>query len=185
MTLKRGFKTYAKKLAREVREELGLSQISPLDHFALAAHLSIPVFPMSQYSKQCPNLDYFIGKGQKYFSAITLFSNTWRMIIHNDFHALCRQKSNIVHEIAHALLQHPPVPHLNDSGERNYNSGIEGEADWLTGVLLIPEEAALQIVGNNVDKQLASDRYGVCPKMLTYRLQVTAAHKRVALFKAK
>ena len=137
---------------------------------------------MSFYLGECPNLNYFTITGQKDFSAITLFDNTWRMVIHNDSHAPCRQKSNIVHEIAHALLQHPPVVPLNNNGERNYDSGIEGEANWLAGELLITEASALHIASKKLDKQVASDMYGVCPKMLSYRLQVTAAYKRVSLF---
>lgn len=176
----RGFKSYAKKLAAEVRSELRLSATAPLDHLILAEHLGIPIIPMSQYLCECPNLGYFTSTGQKDFSAITLVEDTWRMIIHNDTHAPCRQKSNIVHELAHALLQHPPAAPLNEKGERSYDSGIEGEAHWLTGELLITDSAAMYVVKSKLDETTATDHYGVCPKMLKYRLSVTGAYQRVA-----
>lgn len=185
MALVRGFKAYAKRLAAEVREELGLSPTAPLDHLSLAESLEIPVFPMSVYLAECPALGYFTDTGQQDFSAITLFDDRWRMVIHNDTHDPCRQKSNIVHELAHALLQHPPAPPLNEHGARSYDSGIEGEANWLTGELLITEAAALHIVSAKLNAQRAADIYGVCSKMLAYRLGVTGAHKRVSRFKKK
>lgn len=183
MALVRGFKADAKRLAAEVREELGLSPIEPLDHLALAEHLCIPIFPMSAYLAKCPSLSYFTGMGQKDFSAITLFDDLWRMVIHNDTHDPCRQKSNIVHELAHALLQHPPAPPLNEHGGRTYDSGVEGEANWLAGELLITEKAALHIVSCKLDVQLAADTYGVCKKMMTFRLGATGAHARVSRFR--
>lgn len=179
MSLVWGFKSYAKRLAADARAEIGLSAVDPLDHLMLASSLEIPIYPMSQYLKECPCLGYFASTGQQHFSAITLFDDVWRMIIHNDTHAPCRQKSNIVHELAHALLQHPPAPPLNEKGGRNYDSGIEGEANWLAGELLVPDDAAVRIVKDKLDESMAAERYGVCPKMLTYRLQVTGARTRV------
>jgi uncharacterized protein DUF955 len=178
--LVRGFKTFAKKLAAETRAELGLSPAAPLDHLVLANFLGIPVIPMSDYLGECPHLDYLTSLGKSQFSAITLFDDVWRMIIHNDAHAPCRQKSNIVHEIAHALLQHPPAQPLNEKGERNYDSGIEGEAHWLAGELLVTDAAAIHVVKTKLSDAAAAARYGICPQMLKYRLAVTGAHNRAA-----
>lgn len=183
MALIRGFKAHAKRLATEVREELGLNPTEPLDHMALADHLGIPIQKMSAFLDSCPSLHYLTAKGQKHFSAITLFQGTWRTVIHNDSHAPCRQKSNIVHELAHALLQHPPAPPLTDKGERTYDSGIEGEANWLTGELLVPDSVAIHVIQSELADEVAASHYGVCPVMLRYRLRVTAAKRRVSRFR--
>lgn len=180
MALIRGFKSFAKRLAAEVREEIGLRPTQPLDHLVLADHLGIPIQRMSDYLEECPSLHYLATQGQKHFSAITLFDASWRKIIHNDTHAPCRQKSNIAHELAHALLQHPPAPPLNDKGARNYDSQIEGEAHWLAGELLVTDSAALHVVKNEIEVDVAAEQYGVCPTMLRYRLQVTGAKKRMS-----
>src|SRR5438046_1606223 len=50
MVLRRGFKTEANHIAREVRAELGLRFIDPLDPWALARHLEIQVVPLSSYA---------------------------------------------------------------------------------------------------------------------------------------
>ena len=45
--MRRGFKTEANAIAREVRSELGLDPASPLDVWRLAEHLDILVLPLS------------------------------------------------------------------------------------------------------------------------------------------
>ena len=43
--LRRGFKTEANDIAREIRQELGLGLADPLDPWVLAAQLEIPWCP--------------------------------------------------------------------------------------------------------------------------------------------
>ena len=45
--------------------------------------------------------------------------------------------------------------------------------------------SGLHIVCAKLNAQRAADIYGVCSKMLTYRLGVTGAHKRVSRFKKR
>ena len=100
-----------------------------------------------------------------------------RAIVHNDSHAATRQKSNIFHELAHGFLGHAPCAAFECDGERNYDSGIEAEAGFLTGTLMIPNEAAWHIVRNNLTRA-AGSIYGASQKMLNYRLSVSGAAKR-------
>jgi Zn-dependent peptidase ImmA (M78 family) len=44
------------------------------------------------------------------FSGVTVFSGQRRMIVYNDAHVPGRQHSDVAHELAHALLMHPPAP---------------------------------------------------------------------------
>ena len=86
------------------------------------------------------------------------------------------------HELAHGLLLHPPTPALNDQGCRNWSREIEDEANWLSGVLLVPDEAALATVKNGLDLKQAALRYGVSVDLIRYRINVSGARKRVARF---
>ena len=45
--MRRGFKTEAKKLALEIRAELGLEASARFDPYALALEYGIPVYPVS------------------------------------------------------------------------------------------------------------------------------------------
>lgn len=180
MKLRRGFKTETESISREVRSLLDLGSIDPLDPWELANELCIPIMELSTLKKEIPDdVNHFFNVEQNAFSAVTIFEGKKRMIVHNDSHSEPRQVSNITHELAHALLLHPPTPPLNDTGCRNYNQAVEEEANWLAGTLLIPAEAALNIVIKQISIVAAAFEYGVSKEMVTYRLNVTGARKRV------
>ena len=60
-------------------------------------------------------------------------------------------------------------------GERAHDSGIEAEANFLGGCLLMPNEAAIHVVTNGLSAR-AQLIYGVSRPMLDYRLRVSGAH---------
>ena len=126
----------------EIRAELGWSATDALDVFAVAEYWGIPVVPMSALPDGCGThgfLQVFRTREQDSFSAITIFTGTARLIVHNDSHHPHRQSSNIAHELSHCILEHPSAPLRNgDSGCRDWNATYEAEADWLGGALLIP-----------------------------------------------
>ena len=181
--MRRGFKTEAKEIARQVRGDLGIGMTDPLDPWRLAEWLEIPVFRLSDFGGDAEGaLGYFSGAGRSVFSAVTVFDGNRRLIVHNDVHSAARQASNICHELAHGLLLHPPTPALDDHGCRFWSKEIEDEANWLSGVLLVPDEAAIAVVKNGVDLGQAAAYYGVSAQMLRFRINVSGARKRVQRF---
>ena len=180
MGLRRGFKTEANHIAREVREELGLRFSDPLDPWALARHLEIPVVPLISFNgSSAEAVHHFHRIDQGAFSAVTVFDGPRRLIVYNDSHSLGRRSSDMAHELAHALLQHRPGSALDDRGCRRWNAEQEEEANWLSGALLVSEEAALQIARTGQSFEEAAETYRVSQAMITFRLNVTAAHRRV------
>ena len=181
MALRRGFKTDVNDIARAVREELRLSATAPFRPHDLALHLDIPILPLSDFVRQLPDaVRYFRRRGAGEFSAVTVFAGTSRLIVHNDAHAPGRQANDLAHELSHALLFHEPKPALNALGCRDWDEDCEDEADFLAGVLLVPEEATLEIV--RLDRSLveAADVYGVSGPLMRWRINVTGARARVA-----
>jgi Zn-dependent peptidase ImmA (M78 family) len=117
MALRRGFKAAAKEIARQIRTELRLSITAPLNPWALAEHLGIPVVELSSMVGVVPNaVRYFSTDNPSEFSAVTVFDGLRRAIVYNDSHARCRQCSDITHELSHGLLLHPPRPALDERG---------------------------------------------------------------------
>jgi Zn-dependent peptidase ImmA (M78 family) len=181
MVLRRGFKSEANAIAKEIRAEMGLSLMAPLDPWALAEHLEIPVITLSSMSETVPHaVRHFSLVNTSEFSAMTVFSGTRRVIIYNDSHIKGRQSSDIAHEASHGLLLHTPKPALAANGCRDWDEAMESEADWLAGVLLISEEAALNIARRNLPLEEAAALYGVSQKMVRWRLGVTGAQKRLS-----
>jgi Zn-dependent peptidase ImmA (M78 family) len=181
MGYRRGFKSDANGTAREVRAELGLRALDRLDPWSLAAHLEIPVVPLSASDRDAPfAVRHFTEIDPGAFSAITVFYGHRRHIVHNDSHMAGRQASNVTHELSHALLHHQPTPALDDRGCRLWNQNIEDEAQWLAGALLLTEDAALWLVREGISVYAAAEHFGISEQMVTYRLNVTGARTRVA-----
>lgn len=178
--LRRGFKTEANDIAREIRAELGLRDLEPLDPWKLAAALEVQVVPLTSFRLDAPRAAHlFRHVDRETFSAVTVFDGTERIIVYNDAHSRGRQASDIAHELAHALLQHPATPALDDRGCRNWDPELEEEANWLAGVLLITEDAALAIVRKRLSLEEAAARYGVSKQMVQFRVNMTGARRRV------
>ena len=178
--MRRGFKSEANQISRLVRQELSLNRTDPLDVWRLAEHLSIPVVPLSTLSAKAPKAAaHFLRDETSAFSGMTVFDGHRRTIVFNDSHAPGRQVSNIAHELSHGLLLHAPTLALDDRGCREWDRSIEDEADWLSGALLLPEEAAVLIVQRGWSLEAAAEEYGVTPKMVQFRINVTGARKRV------
>ena len=178
--LRRGFKSEAHQIARDVRAELGIRRYDPLDVWALAEALAIPVIPLSDYMTEVPEaVLHFHRHEESAFSAVTVFHGPGRVIVHNDRHAPTRQASNLAHELAHALLFHEPHPALDGTGCRFWDAVMEKEANWLGGALLVSEEAALRVARLGWGLERAAAAYGVSPQMMRFRLNVTGARTRV------
>ena len=174
MTFKRGFQANANKTAVIVREKLGLSATDPIDPWEICKHFDIEVIKMSNLSIDC---GLFSGPGKRHFSAMTLSKGMKTCIVHNDWHSERRQRSNIAHELGHIFLGHAATPPLNDDGAREFEGGIEAEANFLGGCLLLPNEAAYFVLRKGLRPQ-STLLYGISPAMLEYRLRISGAYIR-------
>ena len=179
MELRRGFQTEANGIVRELRAELGISQLERLNTFALANHLSVPVLGLSQLTSVPSAVSYLTDVEGKAFSAVTVFNGKRRTIVHNDSHILPRQHSNLAHELSHAILLHTPTVALDDTGCRLWNQDIEDEATWLGGALLVPEELTLKIARGAKTQNDAAWELGVSASLITFRINATGAVRRV------
>ncbi|CDX20103.1 putative Zn peptidase [Mesorhizobium sp. ORS 3324] len=171
MAFRRGFKAEANRIALRVREGMGLRPIDPIDPAVICEHFDIKLLRLSEHDPNCP----FLGAEQSSFSAVTVPSGWGTAILHNDAHHPYRQRSNICHELAHCFLGHKCTPPLTEKGERARDGGIEAEANFLAGALLIPNEAAIHIVHQGLTLQ-AQGIYGVSKPMLDFRLRISGAN---------
>ena len=171
MSFRRGFKAEANRIAVRVRKQLGLSPVAPVDPAGICAFFEIQLIKLSDVDSRSP----FLGRDNSFFSAVTVPCGHNRAIVHNDSHHPYRQRSNICHELAHCFLGHECTPPLTAKGERVRNGGIEAEANYLGGALLITNEAALHIVQRGLIHD-AQQIYGVSEAMLLYRLRISGAH---------
>lgn len=176
--LARGFKSQAESLAEGVRAELGLSVFDRLDPLRLAAHLEIPVWPLSgllagPVDMPTEDVRVLVDLDASPLSAMTVFDGSRRVIVHNDNHAQGRQASNLCHELAHGLLLHPATPALDERGLRNWDQSIEDEATYLGAVLLVPGKAARGAITLRMRPVDVARKYGCSVELASWRLQTS------------
>lgn len=180
---RRGFKKQAEDLAIAVRRGMGLGWRDRLDPRALAEHVGVPVYELNELSAMGmpeDSLSHLLGRGKTEFSAALFQRNGKRLIVANPVHSRGRQASNIVHEVAHLLLEHEPAEAVIEAGCRRWDATMEREADWLAGELLVPRQAALDIARRGVDVGASAQHLGVSVAMMNWRLNHCGARKQAA-----
>jgi hypothetical protein len=179
MTFARGFKAEANRISVIMRRELGLDSHAPLCPWTLADHLSIPVIGLRDFAQGRPaiarHVHYLTTAASGVFSAITVFHGSYRFVVHNDSHATTRQRANLAHELAHALLHHPAHPPFCKRGKRVFNQQLEDEAAWLGPALLVSNEAAQWAVRSGLNEAEAALHFGVSRELMRFRLNKSGA----------
>jgi Zn-dependent peptidase ImmA (M78 family) len=180
--MKRGFKAEAERISAELRTELHLTAHGRLDPMKLAEHLEIPILGLNQVSRATPSNSFqshFCVTEPDAFSAVTVFQGYKRTIIHNDSHHPNRQASNISHEISHSLLEHEPAPIADENGERYWNAEFEQEANWLGAALLVPREAALEMLRSGWTVCEIASHFGVSEALSNWRITQTGILQQI------
>jgi Zn-dependent peptidase ImmA (M78 family) len=182
--VRRGFKSEAKRLALEVREELEIDAHSPLDPYQLAMLYGVPVFALSDITQGepelAPALAHFTSTKPDVFSAAVIPIGTGRAIVENCGHEPQRRVSTLAHEMAHVLLEHSFTTLLRTSGGecRESDREQEDEAAELSGELLIPSDAALRLAYRSIPDEEVAERFGVSLKFARWRMDATGARIR-------
>jgi hypothetical protein len=173
----RGFKKYAETVAADFRGELRLTTDDRFDPFVGAESLGIPVLPLEDLRPICESMHFARVRDGRAFSALTVICEGKSLIVYNDAHTDTRINNSLAHELAHALLQHEPQPFAN--GVRLRYREEEAEADYLAGLLLIPNLVAVRACRDSEKLASIAARFGVSDQLLKYRINVSGARRRV------
>ncbi len=177
--MRRGFKEEAKRLAVEIRGEIGLDAHAPLDPLILAREYGIEVYPLAElalYGCSDAALSYFSNDEVATFSAALIPIGTGKVILDNDNHAPTRRRSSIAHEMAHVVLEHQFTSAiLGPDGCRAVDNEIEEEAEWFSGELLITYAAAVLLAKRGASDVEVANRYGVSPRRAAMRMNASGA----------
>ena len=172
--VQRGFKTKARNLALEVREEVGIGAHDTIDVYGLAELYGLKVIDLSRLSDfGCPSdsLDYFLNDGSASFSAAVVPVGSAHLIIVNDRHVPVRQRSSMAHELAHVLLEHDfPGSLCTDSRCRAYDDEAEEQAHLLGGELLITTTEAHRLAVYGVSDRDVAQKHGVSERFAKMRM---------------
>ena len=187
MTLRRGFKSEAERIAKSVRVDLGLGAADPVTPEALAELLGVEVrsgddlIPRSRFVA----LDELQPDA---FSGCTFRPSDDRVVIvFNPLSAPPRRASDLAHELGHILLDHDlsRIETLGDVTFLSCDPVQEEEAAWLSGCLLLPRPLLLAEMRRGATASDIAKRHGVSETMARYRLNVTGVARQNAARKRK
>ena len=175
---KYGFKAKAERLSEQFRKELGISKFDPLDALLLAKHLAIPVATVDDFINDLPHTSLTTLRDTAKFNAMWMMNeDSDKFIIHNNYHSLKRQQSNLMHELSHVILNHEISSDVVQlcflTGLHYFNVQQEQEAKFLGGCLQIPRPGLLWALKRNLSEEQISDYYNASLEMVMYRLKIS------------
>lgn len=187
---KRGFKTWCEEIALKLRRQDELQPTDPLDPKNLAAELDVCLRTPSELSTLPPDVARrLLTQHSASWSAVTILGAKRPLLVYNPAHSPARTSNDLMHELAHILLNHRPTlvfiaPHSR-LALRTYDKDQEDEANWLAGCLLLPRPVLLHVRRSNLGHPEACELYGVSSALLTYRLNVTGVNLQFTRIKGR
>ena len=184
MNLERGYKSWSEKFAEGLRKELGLVADAPMDIEKLSSFVGCKVLTPNQIpGMSVAHLSQLLQVDSSGWSAVTVCVDEKSVIIHNPRHSKGRQASNIVHEIAHLLLEHEPtkivMSHDGTLVMRSFDAKQEDEANWLAWSILLPREALVSAISRGMSIESIAVHFGVSITLVRFRTQKTGAQVQV------
>ena len=187
MTLRRGFKSEAERIANRVRTELGLRGNRSVTPHRLAKHLGVDI----RQGDELVDRQRFEELAQiqaDAFSACTLEPKPNRVVVVlNPLSSPGRQSSDLAHELAHILLDHElsTIEKLGDFTFLTCDGVQEEEANWLAGCLLLPRPLLLNEARKKSTPDQIAEKYKVSRTMAAFRMNVTGVKRQVNAWNSK
>ena len=183
--LDRGFKSWVERAATGLRREMRLKSHEPLKPSQVAEFLDVRLMtPLDVPGVPREVLDQLLRRDPSGWSAVSLTLNSTSLVIYNPKHSQGRQASDIMHELAHIILDHRPatliLSHDGNTVMRSYDAKQEEEANCLAWGLLLPRDALVNAKRLNHSTAEIADRYGVSQKLVTFRMDTTGVNRQFA-----
>ena len=185
--MKRGFKTQAEQQARDYRRALAIRDSQPLPAKSLAEYLGIHVMTPDEIPGLDPLHSGWLSNCDSKWSAgaVVIPEQDRVFIVHNSTHSRPRQESNIMHEIAHIICEHPATNSGINGYLRSYDNEQEEEARYMGGCLQITRAGLLWALRCRMTKEQIAEHFLASVDLVRYRQNVTGADKQIARERAR
>ena len=175
--MRHGFKAQSERTAAAARIALGLKSHAPLDPWVFAAHLKVKVLEFQTLGLPVRTARQLTVIDGDSWSAMTLQVDGVFAIVINPAHAITRQRSDLMHELAHIELRHSPARvEVSATGLlllSDYSDEQEQEADWLAAAFLLPREGLVRFRAARKSTGEIATHYGVSESLCEWRLRMT------------
>lgn len=163
-------KRYCEAIATETRQRLELKAYEPLSADRLAAHLGASIVDFEAFPHLAKQFRSLLESGSNWSASIVHEDPI--QIINNPNHTGSRRESNLMHELAHVLLNHPMVE-FSTVGEPLRKKRYENEATYLGGCLQIPRRGLLWATQKGMTLNQISRYFGASEEMVSFRCNAT------------
>lgn len=182
---RRGFKAWCEETAASVRRDNDLRDTDPLRAEMVAEWLGVPLMSERELSDlPAETAKRLVTRHKSAWSAITVSAGDRHLVIFNSSHSEARRSSDVMHELAHIILNHVPKMSFMDPAKgiliRSFDKEQEGEANWLAATLLLPRAALLLHRKRQTTDQELRRIFGVSSQMLTFRMNTTGVERQLA-----
>ncbi|MBD6617899.1 ImmA/IrrE family metallo-endopeptidase [Komarekiella sp. 'clone 1'] len=165
------FRQRCEAIATEQRSLLRVRAFEALSADTLAAKLGATLFTPDQVPNLEPEQLAVLLASDGWSGAIISDRPLW--IVYNPRHAPTRRESNLMHEIAHVLLDHKPVGFDPVTGLPKRKQNNEDEATYLGGCLQIPKRGLLWATQRKILLPQIAVHFGASEAMVQFRSNVT------------
>ena len=180
--MRRGFIKWAEEQSVGLRREMRIPVDAALPARRLAQHREVMVLGV----EDIPDFDIchvqrLLNGDESSWSAFTLEADNRRFVVHNTNHSPARQESNIMHEMAHILCNHPrgKVLWLGPFCLRHYDLEEEEEAGRLGGILQVPRRPLLWLAREGLSVSQLAAHFGASEKMIRKRLNKGGVNRQL------
>src|SRR5688572_14486706 len=165
-TLDRGFKSWAERTSLAFRKELVVSIEDPIRPELVAEYLGIELWTPNLVPGITQDiLNQLLRVDPWGWSAAGVQVQDRGIIMYNPRHSRARQVSDIMHELAHFILDHQPAkiilsPDLDGLTMRSFNQKQEDEANCIAWTLLVPRDGLLRAKQRRFSVEQIAEQYG-------------------------
>lgn len=182
--MRHGFKSEAKRLALELRAEIGLDAHHAFDPYLFADEYGITIVRMSELEGEAR--DHFYRRDDSALSGALIPYATGALILENDAQSETRRRTTLCHELAHIILEHQFGLSLAvDERKCGLAGDQEAEADWLSGEVLLPYDGAYRLAQANATDEIAASHFEVSLAVARWRMNHSGARTVVRRTRAK
>jgi len=183
MTLPRGFKANAERVAVQVRGELCVDLEAPLDIYAVAPIVGAIIVKGEDLIGRDP-FEELESHQVGVFSAATFDIDDRHIIVTNPLASEARRRSDVAHEIGHLFLKHE-LTEIREVGGvpfRTCRPDEEEQATTFGGTLLLPRPTLLGAVRRGITSpEELANIHNVSQQMARFRLYSTGVLKQAGV----
>ena len=182
MSLRRGFKAEAERLAKDIWSEMGLRPRDRMEAVELAKHMGCVVRPADTLVDIAKLEELEQIQDDAFFACTFKLPTDRYAIVYSPLMPDTRRNSDVAHEVAHIILDHrlSHLKRLANVAFLSCDKQQEDEAAWLSGCLLLPRFALIHDLRKGKATRTIAENRVLSNDMVDYRLRVTGVARQLA-----